>query len=79
MFVRDYIKDLGEIGMDVTGIITIPEKNKPHTVKRVDLKGWRINECCIMNSRNTDFSISLLELENMFFTVSYVLVNFETE
>lgn len=51
--------------MDVTGIITIPMKNKPRSVKRVDLKGWRVNECYIKNSRNTDFSTSLLELENI--------------
>lgn len=65
--------------MDVTGIVTTPEQNKPYTVKRVDLKGWMINKCCIKNSRNTDFSINLLELENIFFIVYDVLVNFETE
>lgn len=65
--------------MDVTGIITISKKNKPHPVKRVDLKGWRINECYIKDSRNTDFSTSLLELENIFFIVYDLLVNFETE
>lgn len=64
--------------MDVVGII-IPEENKPHTVKRVGLEGWRINKCCTKNGRNTDFSTSLLKMENLLLIVYNLLVNCETE
>lgn len=46
--------------MDIIGIITIPEENKPHTVTRVNLEGWRVIECCTKTGRNTDVSIGLL-------------------
>lgn len=66
------LKNLVEIGMDVIGIISIPEEKKPHTVTRVGLESRRINECCTKIGRNIDVSTSHLKLENIYSTWSAI-------